>query len=132
MRRPTQPSLLACVAALFVTKCSIRWFGFARTLRMLKRRATHQGLNAEVDNAVDTIAARVAVAAAFYPGRARCLEQSLVLLYLLRRRGIEATLRLGVQPYAFQSHAWVECGGVPVNEGSEVLRKLVLLPELPS
>ena len=47
-----------------------------------------------------------------------CLEESLVLAYLLRRQGIEAQLRIGVKKNIpkFEAHAWVECGGVALNE----------------
>jgi hypothetical protein len=49
---------------------------------------------------------------------------------LLRQRGIEAQLRLGVRPYPFGAHAWVEHGGKPVNEDPERVRSFVVLPEL--
>jgi hypothetical protein len=49
------------------------------------------------------------------PMDSRCLVRSLVLTALLARRGIPATLHLGVraQP-SFAAHAWVEHGGEPV------------------
>lgn len=42
-----------------------------------------------------------------------CLEQSLALWWLLRRRGIEAELRIGGRKEAgrFEAHAWVEVPG---------------------
>lgn len=49
------------------------------------------------------------------PTDARCLTQALVLLRLLARRGVEATLVLGVAVDSeFAAHAWVEDGGVPL------------------
>jgi transglutaminase-like putative cysteine protease len=65
------------------------------------------------------------MAAVFYPGRARCLEQSLALYVLLRRRGVPVRLRLGVQPYPFNAHAWVELNGAPLNERVETVRQFV-------
>jgi transglutaminase-like putative cysteine protease len=79
---------------------------------------------------VERAAYHVAVAAAFFPGRAVCLEQSLALYLLLRGRGVPAELRLGVQVYPFYAHAWVELHGEPVNEDRETVEKFRMLPEV--
>ncbi len=79
---------------------------------------------------MERAAYHVAVAAAFFPGRAVCLEQSLALYLLLRRRGVPAELRLGVQAYPFYAHAWVELDGEPVNEDRETVDKFRALPEV--
>lgn len=65
---------------------------------------------------LEALAHRIASIAAFLPGRVRCLEQSLTLYTCLRLKHIDATLKLGVQPYPFLAHAWVESGGQPVAE----------------
>jgi Transglutaminase-like superfamily len=70
----------------------------------------------------------ISLAAALMPIRARCLEQSLVGFVALRRRGVPVDLRLGVQPYGFVAHAWIELGGRPLNQRSELIRKLVPFP----
>ena len=65
------------------------------------------------------LTARMVRAAARYGlGNPSCLEESLVLLHLLRRQGIAAQLRIGVKRNAvkFEAHAWVECGGGALNE----------------
>lgn len=49
------------------------------------------------------------------PGDTRCLRRSLVLLRLLARRGIEATLVIGTRTEPdFLAHAWIECEGEAV------------------
>jgi hypothetical protein len=50
-----------------------------------------------------------------------CLEQSLVLWWLLRRRGIAADLRIGARKAGqrFEAHAWVEFCGIALNSGGE-------------
>jgi len=55
-------------------------------------------------------------------GNPSCLEESLVLAYLLRRQGIEAQLRIGVKKNIpkFEAHAWVECAGVALNEAESL------------
>ncbi len=46
---------------------------------------------------------------------ARCLSQSLVLLWLLARRGIPSTLVVGVHTSPeFEAHAWIEHAGKPL------------------
>lgn len=46
------------------------------------------------------------------PTDARCLTQSLVLTELLARRGVSASVVIGVAPGpGFKAHAWVEAGG---------------------
>lgn len=44
----------------------------------------------------------------------RCLIQSLVLVRMLDRRGIDNRLVLGVQENGLGAHAWVEHRGTPV------------------
>jgi hypothetical protein len=57
------------------------------------------------------------------PMDARCLIRSLVLLRLLERRSIRATLQIGVKtPGDFGAHAWVEHDGVPVLPTGHVAR----------
>lgn len=73
---------------------------------------------------------RVARVAAFFPGRAECLEQSLALLVLLRRRGLDAELRIGVERLPFTAHAWVEHAGRPINESAEYVDRLTPFPSL--
>lgn len=50
--------------------------------------------------------------------RANCLEQSLVLWWMLRRHGIAADLRIGANKRAgrFEAHAWVEHCGAVLND----------------
>jgi hypothetical protein len=64
------------------------------------------------------------------PEEVVCLEQSLALYLLLRRRGVPAELRIGVQVYPFYAHAWVELDGRPVNEDVETVEKFRALPEV--
>jgi hypothetical protein len=67
----------------------------------------------------------VSVASRYSPAWTNCLRQSLVLWYLLRRQGIASELHLGVRREAgeFQAHAWVEFGGLTLNDGQDVRRR---------
>jgi len=70
-------------------------------------------------------------AAAVFPGRARCLEQSITLFTILRHAGIPADLRIGAQALPFTAHAWVELNGQALNADTEELSLLVSFPSLP-
>jgi Transglutaminase-like superfamily len=124
------PSVAHCAFTLLAVRACLKARGFGPAVawaRRLGARATGAGLAPEE---VERAAYHVAVAAAFFPGRAVCLEQSLALYVLLRRRGVPAELRLGVQVYPFYAHAWVELNGQPVNEDRETVEKLRPLPEV--
>jgi hypothetical protein len=58
---------------------------------------------------------------------ANCLEQSLVLCWLLRRRGIDAVLRIGARKESerFEAHAWVELDSQVLNDASAEHRHFV-------
>jgi hypothetical protein len=51
--------------------------------------------------------------------RASCLEQSQVLCRILRRRGMNADLRIGARKEAnrFEAHAWLELNGNVIEGG---------------
>lgn len=132
LRRASRPPSVGYVLALItITHLALRLTGFAATIKRAMRTAARwpvvDGVNREM---ADQFARRVAMAAALYPFRARCLEQSIVLYCLLRRARCEAELRVGVQPYHFRAHAWVEHGGVPVNEGSDGTAGLIAFPRI--
>jgi hypothetical protein len=92
-------------------------------LRYLPRTATSGGPPAaQTLEAAQRVAKMVGAAARHGPWRPTCLEQSLVLLWLLDRRGIPAQLRIGVRKDAgeLEAHAWIESGGVVLNDTADV------------
>jgi hypothetical protein len=58
-----------------------------------------------------------AAAARHLPLKTNCLDRSLTLCWLLRRRGIAAELRMGGRKEngRFEAHAWVEVGNVALD-----------------
>jgi len=74
------------------------------------------------------IAKIVGVAAQRGIYHANCLEQSLVLWWLLALRNIESELRFGARKENAQlkAHAWVECCGVSLNEEPDVHERFSL------
>ena len=53
---------------------------------------------------------------------ANCLTRSLLLGWLLRRRGVASQLRIGVKMNngSLEAHAWVEYAGIPINDQPNV------------
>lgn len=124
------PGVLACMGVLLSMDIVTRAIGLRRTFMLLRRFTSDLPEPHDVQSTVMATAQRVALAAAFYPRRARCLEQSLALFVLLRRRGVRAELRLGVQPRPFYAHAWVEVGGRPISEAEDLPLTLATFPSL--
>lgn len=123
-------SVLQCGLLIFAVKLVLRTRGFGWTIRRLRRQVEAISTTELVDlEAVKKCEYRVAMAGALYPGRALCLEQSLVLYYLLRRQGIPVRYCQGVQPHPFLAHAWIEYRGVPLNDVPEHVKQFRLLPD---
>jgi len=113
-----QATLLLPVIAL-----SLRLRGFTRTRRSLQSLlAASSGAIAISRPATSTDAlmvSRMVLAAALHSlFDATCLERSLVLWWLLARRGISSQLRIGVRKSGekFEAHAWVERDGIAIAE----------------
>ena len=125
--RPGSPSLVTCLLLLAVVDACLRMFGLRRTVRWVRRGGRDRDGTLSPRVLAGAVRA-VATAAAFYPRRALCLEQSLVLYWLLRRRGAGVRLRVGVQPFPFTAHAWVEHEGRPINEHEDFVMRLAPFP----
>ena len=103
----------------------LKRLGFQATRKSLLQSPSKESnsLN-EVESAERAaLTARMVRAAARHGiGNPSCLEESLVLLHLLARQGIAAQLRIGVKKNVakFEAHAWVECGGVALNESESL------------
>ncbi|HEY2976128.1 MAG TPA: lasso peptide biosynthesis B2 protein [Pyrinomonadaceae bacterium] len=80
----------------------------------------------------ETIARMVRIAAEHGLYRAKCLEQSLVLRWLLQRQGIDARIVFGARKddEQMQAHAWVEVNGVALSEDNGVYQDFAPLDEL--
>jgi hypothetical protein len=61
-----------------------------------------------------------------------CLRSSLVLNYMLRRRGWDSVLRIGVKRDGelFEAHAWVELGQIAVNDTQDVAERFTPIVDL--
>jgi len=114
--------VLPAVAGLAATWLGLRLTGFRRWQRTLGWLAPGKAANpvaapAGLMERAREIARLEAAAARNIPWRTNCLEQSLVLWWLLRQRGIQSDLRFGARKDAgrFEAHAWVELEGVNLS-----------------
>ncbi len=113
--------LLQALLLLPLNGLALWLVGFRRWHAVLSRSA-RPGALVEGNTEGRPIARLVDAAARHGIYRAPCLPRSLVLWWLLRRRGIAADLRIGVRKEAgqFEAHAWVESCGVALNDGADV------------
>jgi Transglutaminase-like superfamily len=116
--------LRAAVLLPFIS-ISLRLRGFRATQSSLQNglpRALSGLTDGAVQAARTALTARMVRSAAHRTwGRPACLEQSLALWWLLGRQGIASSVRIGTRKteQKFEAHAWVECGGVALNEPEE-------------
>lgn len=124
------PSAMKSGFMILALKASLKLRGYKRTIEWIRRRVEQVPVRADVDPTVVKAAEWwVAMAAAFYPGRAECLERSLVLYFILRTQGVPLRFCHGVQPFPLLSHAWVEYRGEVVNDVPERVKEFSRLPE---
>jgi hypothetical protein len=86
-----------------------------RKLLIAARQRTDGRSVGEPSSEARRLAYAVSLTHALLPTDSRCLIQSLVLIELLARRGIEARLVLATTDASdFAAHAWVELNGEPL------------------
>ena len=109
------------LALKFITVSRLKDLG-ARTVRELRDPRLPPQATARM--------VRVAAQRGLY--RAKCLDQSLVLCWLLRRQGIDARIVFGARKEDEQmhAHAWVEVEGMPVGEEDDVHQRFSQLEEI--
>jgi hypothetical protein len=120
--------VLASTAVLLSTWTGLRIFGFSSwknaMLRFSQKKRADVPLSLEKTKALASLT--TATARRFFLPTT-CLEQSLVIWFLLRRRGTLAVLRFGGRKEGdrFEAHAWVECEGVVLNDDGAVRQNFV-------
>lgn len=117
--------LLASLALVPAVQIALRAVGFTRTAGLLADRSARTPGTANVASARAAAEAVGLVAGRSVIG-ARCLGRSLVLWFLLRRKGTDAELVLGAEAPTgglLRAHAWVEVDGEPVNDTADVRQR---------
>jgi hypothetical protein len=117
--------VLGAAAGLVTTRVGLRVLGFRRWEKVLEGltpavppqagRAAATSGDFEKARRVARLQASAERHLFFRPS---CLEHSLVLRWMLARHGVAANLRFGgrKEQSRFEAHAWVEVGGVALDE----------------
>jgi len=122
-------SILARALILMpTTAIGLRVVGFNRMRSLLGRGLPDAGssLSGDAGQRLAAATARlVGIVARRGLWRLTCLPRALTLWRLLRSQGINAELRIGVRKEAgrLDAHAWVEYGGLPLNDASDVAER---------
>jgi len=125
-----QSLVLESIAGLMATRVGLKLLGFQRWKKMitgLTRKKTWRATSVAPEPLAAKIAASEEATARRLPFKTNCLEQSLALLWMLRKRGIAADLRIGARKESnrFEAHAWVEFQGAVLNDAGEAHRHFV-------
>jgi hypothetical protein len=136
-RAADAPSLLRRISAftwserVLIVKAALLIAGLRLALRACGVRRVQDGLAASVPSSMSdatdtdreraTAMSRLVDVAARHTVRNTCLHRSLALWWLLGRCGVRSQIRIGTrrQQRRFEAHAWVEIGGVVINDRGE-------------
>ncbi len=131
LSRPERRTLLAAMAWLPLFWLGLRLPGPRRFKAWLQREDPPIESSLSLDEII-RIGTLVNIAALYAPFPATCLTRSLLLGWMLRRRGVASQLRIGVRltQGALDAHAWVEYAGIPINDRPDVGEQFVPLAEI--
>ena len=118
---PEKRTLLAAMAWLPLFFFGLHILGLRRFQDLLQhdRPSVESALT---QDEIVRIATLVNIAARRASIPATCLTRSLLLRWMLQRRGVVSQLRIGVRlnQGTLDAHAWVEFAGVPINDRPDV------------
>lgn len=104
----------------------IKLGGFQRFHRALRSWPVRKRRQEDVEVVSNTCTA-VDRAATYYFKRAWCLQRSATAVLLLRWRGVNAQLVIGVEKMPFYAHAWTEVDGQVVNDHPSIQKRYTVL-----
>lgn len=120
LSRPERRTVLAALALLPFFWLALRLVGLQRLQSRLHRKAKPG--NAPSLDELKRMGSLVNAASGRVLGGNACLTRSLYLWWLLRRREVPCSLRIGVRMNAgnLDAHAWVEHDGIPINDRPDI------------
>ena len=126
-----QRTLLAAWAWLPLFWLGLRVLGLPRFQVWLRKTSTRPTRDLTLSD-IQLLGEAVNIAARHTPFPATCLTRSLLLGWLLQRRGVASQLCIGVRftQGMLDAHAWVECDGLPVNDQPSVGAQFASFGEL--
>lgn len=114
--------VLRSVWTLAISYAGLELFGFKRLLRHIERISpTGRGTAVSPDGLRVRVILFSAVARRM-PLPLKCLGRSLALCWILRLRGVDATVHIGVRKEhdELDAHAWVQFGDCVINDEEDV------------
>jgi len=120
--------LLSATLLLPFVDLALRIYGFKKTYQFLSRNfdsVNNSSLShSDQYSLVHSTIFLVGIAGNRSPYKTTCLRQSLVSWWLLQRKGIATTLKIGVanETNDFAAHAWIELNGTPVVQTEPALK----------
>lgn len=103
----------------------VKFFGF-QAIRRAVRRTKTRAVASDPEQATQIVEA-MRTACVLYAKPALCLQRSVAVTRLLRKRGIPADLVIGCHLPPFKAHAWVEISGNVVSEYQDGLEHFRVL-----
>jgi hypothetical protein len=115
--------LLGLMGGLMAIAVLLRVFGVVRARRWLEgfpQNAAPRQANSDDLRTAQRLAHLADIAGRRGAINATCLRQSLLIYWLLRRRGLAPELKIGVRKEEgrFDAHAWVELQGVALGQAN--------------
>ena len=115
--------IIQALLLFILVEVGFRLFGFSRVFTLVdwwgRRAVCAASLTDQRRTVRRTVEAVRTAARHYYRRRLDCLPRALTIFVLLRRRGVPATLRIGVKRYPFGAHAWVECLGEVLDDSTD-------------
>jgi hypothetical protein len=107
--------------AVSITHVVLKGFGFDRLYRAIARCPT-VGKGRAIDRRrIASVHAGIERACRRICRRSYCVQRAATLTVMLRLRGYDAVVVIGVRRPPFEAHAWTEVDGIPVGETREEL-----------
>jgi hypothetical protein len=114
-----QGRTVEAMVLLLVVRLLLVLLPFRRVLRLLGVAPGHESGGRRSAVEAGQVGRAIVRAARWAPFRAVCLQQAFAAALMLRRRGLAATIHLGVarEPPGsdLTAHAWSRCGDIPVT-----------------
>lgn len=129
LKTPALPSVATCLRTLAAFHVSLK---VRRLSEVVASAYTNMAPDAPAPDRdwSRMLTRRIEIAAMYYPFHADCLERTLTFVRLARRTGLSAEMRIGIDLFPFEAHAWAESAGTALNEPEEAVVRFLKLPQL--
>lgn len=125
--RPVRPSdVIRFLTSYLVVVVKLRLFGVPRCLRWLESRKRSLSDPAQPRNRdvlTHALGAFYTMRPWLYTAKDACALDSLTLVQFLTCYGLTPTFVIGVQTKPFLAHAWVQAGGLVLNDSADTVRR---------